>query len=176
MIHSFIKSYIHYLFGLNGWQPKWWQPKSTFNVIKIGSTLWFNTINGVWQELHRNRCSNIVLQVSLDSSSLQKRGVKTGKDMWHLKQLTGSISPFNSSLGVSKLPWLQVFSNNFVEIHLTFMKHIFCTLHKNKNSLYCVSWLARIEAWGKQQTDSTKNVNSPQHQYKSMWNEPDKKS
>lgn len=31
-------------------------------------------------------------------------GIKTGKDMWHLKQLTGSISPFNSSLGVSKVP------------------------------------------------------------------------
>lgn len=103
-------------------------------------------------------------------------GIKTGKDMWHLKQLTGSISPFNSSIGVSNVPWLQVFSNNFVEIHLTFMKHIFYTLHKNKNSLYCVSWLARIEAWGKQQTDFTKNVISPQHQYKSMRNEPDKKS
>lgn len=25
-------------------------------------------------------------------------------DMWHLKQLTGSISPFNSSIGVSKVP------------------------------------------------------------------------
>lgn len=31
-------------------------------------------------------------------------GIKTGKDMWHLKQLTGSISPFNSSIGVSKVP------------------------------------------------------------------------
>lgn len=30
--------------------------------------------------------------------------IKTGKDMWHLKQLTGSISPFNSSIGVSKVP------------------------------------------------------------------------